>query len=43
MLLKPSHFELLYYTNLHYDAVMAEDTGRVSIDHPHFVRKVKCH
>ena len=34
MLQKPSHFELLYYTNLHYDAVVAEDTGRVSLDHP---------
>ena len=34
MLLKPSHFELLYYTNLHYDAVVAEDMGRVSLDHP---------
>lgn len=33
-LLKPSHFELLYYENLHYDAIVAADTGRVSLHTP---------
>ena len=33
-LLKPSHFELLYYENLHYDAIVAADTGRVSLHKP---------
>ena len=33
-LLKPSHFELLYYENSHYDAVVAVDSGRVSTDNP---------
>ena len=33
-LLKPSHFELLYYENLHYDAIVATDTGRVSLHKP---------
>ena len=32
--LKPSRFELLYYENLHYDAVVAVDSGRVSTDNP---------
>ena len=27
VLLKPSHFELMYYENLHYDAIVAADTG----------------
>ena len=34
--LRPSHFELLYYQNYHYDAVVAMDTGCVSTDVPHF-------
>ena len=34
--LRPSHFELLYYQNYHYDAVVAMDTGSVSTDVPHF-------
>ena len=33
-LLKPSHFELLYHENLHYDAVVAVHSGRVSTDKP---------
>ena len=33
-LLKPSHFELLYYENSHYDAVVALDSGRVSTGNP---------
>ena len=33
-LLKTSHFELLYYESLHYDAVVAVDSGRVSTDNP---------
>ena len=33
-LLKPSHFELLYYENFHYDAVVAADSGRVSTGNP---------
>ena len=32
--LRPSHFELLYYQNYHYDAVVAMDTGSVSADIP---------
>jgi len=32
--LRPSHFELLYYHNYHYDAVVAVETGRVNIDVP---------
>ena len=34
--LRPSHFELLYYQNYHYAAVVAMDTGSVSTDVPHF-------
>ena len=33
-LLKPSHFELLYHKNLHYDAVVAVHSGKVSTDKP---------
>ena len=33
-LLNPSHFELLYYENFHYDAVVAADNGRVSTSNP---------
>ena len=32
--LRPSHFELLYYQNYHYDAVVAMDTGSESADIP---------
>ena len=32
--LRPSHFELLYYQNYHYDAVVAMDTGTVCTDVP---------
>ena len=33
-LLRPPHFELLYHTNLHYDAIVSVDTGRVCTDQP---------
>ncbi|XP_065897260.1 uncharacterized protein [Dysidea avara] len=33
-LLRPTHFELLYYTNSHYDAIVSVDTGRVCIYQP---------
>ena len=33
-LLKPSHFELLYHKNLHYDTVVAVHSGKVSTDKP---------
>ena len=31
---KPTHFELLYYDSLHYNAIVSVDTGRVCLDHP---------
>ena len=33
-LLKPDHFELMYYDNLHYDVVMSAVTNNVCTDHP---------
>lgn len=30
----PTHFELLYYDSLHYDAIVSEDTGKVCVDVP---------
>ena len=33
-LLKPDHFELIYYDNLHYDVVMSAITDNVYTDHP---------
>ena len=33
-LLKPSHFELHYYENLQYDAIVTTDTSRVSLHKP---------
>ena len=30
----PTHFELLYYNSLHYDAIVSEDMGKVSVDVP---------
>ena len=32
--LKPDHFELIYYDNLHYDVVMSAITDNVYTDHP---------
>ena len=32
--LKPTHFELLYYENCHYDAIVSATTGRVSASPP---------
>ena len=32
--LRPSHFELLYHQNYHYDAVVAVNNGRVTTDVP---------
>ena len=32
--LQPSHFELLYYHNYHYDTVVAVENGRVNIGVP---------
>jgi len=32
--IQPAHFELLYHENYHYDAVVAEETGRVNNDSP---------
>ena len=32
--LRPSHFELLYYQNYHYDTAVAMDTGSISTDVP---------
>lgn len=31
---RPAHFELLYHQDYHYDAVVAQETGRVSTDAP---------
>jgi len=33
-LLRPEHFELLYHTNYHYDAIVSVETGRVCVDQP---------
>ena len=34
MLLKPNHFELFYYENTHYDAIVSAHTAKVCIDYP---------
>ena len=33
----PTHFELLYYESLHYDAIVSEDTGKVCTQVPELV------
>jgi len=33
-LLRPQHFELMYYTNSHYDVIVSVDTERVCTDQP---------
>ena len=33
-LLRPEHFELLYVTNTHYNAIVSSTTGGVFADHP---------
>lgn len=33
-LLRPTHFELLYYVNCHYDAIVSTTTGKVSMTVP---------
>ena len=33
-LLKPDHFKLMYYGNLHYDVVMLAVTDNAYTDHP---------
>ena len=30
----PDHFELMYFENHHYDAVVSFTTGKVCTDHP---------
>ena len=34
MLLKPNYFELFYYENIHYDAIVSAHTTKVCIDYP---------
>ena len=40
----PTHFELLYYDSLHYNAIVSKDTGRVCLDHPQLtnIHTVNC-
>ena len=33
-LLKPDHFELVHYDNLHYDVVVSAVTDSICTDHP---------
>lgn len=33
-LLKPNHFEIFYYENVHYDAIVSADTAKVCLDQP---------